>query len=54
MRDKLRWVDDWVKAPLELWLLWVVLVCSDQYLSEIVKGRNAGEPGAGSWVAKAH
>ena len=29
-------------------------VCSGQYLSKVVQGRNSGEPATGSWVAKAN
>lgn len=29
-------------------------VCSDQHLSEVVKGRNGGEPATWSWGAKAY
>jgi len=35
-------------------LVGVFPVCSGQFLSKVVQGRNSGEPATGSWAAKAH
>lgn len=47
-------LDDWVRAPPKLQLLWMFPVCSGRDLPNVFQVRKSRKPATGSWVAKTH